>query len=173
MVETEKRYIQSLQIMDDLTIAFRELQRQGFMIDVDFRRVFSNYGEILKANLSFWKRSILPMISSARESGSLLNSTKMLPGFEDIVNWSKCYIDFNISHTDTHNYVRKKQKDNERFGEFVQWCESLNMMNRQTLIDNLSIPMQRLTRYPLMLKNVLKASTDGEERILLQVSSRL
>ncbi|KAE9550864.1 hypothetical protein FO519_005926 [Halicephalobus sp. NKZ332] len=168
MVETEKRYIQSLQIMDDLTIVFRELQRHGFMTDMDFRRVFSNYGEILKTNLSFWKRSVLPMVSSARESGSLLNSTKMLPGFEDIVGWSRCYIDFNISHTDTLNYVRKKQKDNERFAEFVQWCESLNMMNRQTLIDNLSIPMQRLTRYPLMLKNVLKASTDGEERILLQ-----
>uniref|UniRef100_A0AC34PWD4 DH domain-containing protein n=2 Tax=Panagrolaimus sp. JU765 TaxID=591449 RepID=A0AC34PWD4_9BILA len=168
MVETEKRYIQSLQSMDDLTFVFRELQRQGFMTDLDSKRVFSNYGDLLKANLLFWKRGILPMISAARESANLLNPTKMLPGFEDIVNWSRCYIEFNISHTDTLNYVKTKQKDNERFGEFVQWCESLNMMNRQTLIDNLSIPMQRLTRYPLMLKNVIKASVDSEERMLLQ-----
>lgn len=43
------------------------------------------------------------------------------------------------------------------------------MMNRQKLLDALTTPMQRLTRYSLLLKAVLKASGDPEEKQVIQV----
>ena len=155
--------------MDNLNTVLLELQRQGYLTDIAPCQVFLNYGDVLKSNLDFWERGIMPMICEARKSGGPMLASQMYFGFENIEYWSKCYIRFNIDHADSLNYVRKKQKDNEKFAEFVQWCESLNMMNRQTLVDNLSIPMQRLTRYPLMLKNVMKATCDGEEKNKLQV----
>uniref|UniRef100_A0A914YHR4 DH domain-containing protein n=1 Tax=Panagrolaimus superbus TaxID=310955 RepID=A0A914YHR4_9BILA len=168
IIETEKRYIKSLQNMDDLTNVLFELQRQGYLLDIKPAKVFLNYGDLLRNNLEFWERGLLPMILESRESGAPLSPSLMYNGFAQILQWSKFYITFNVGHADSLNYVRKTQKDNEKFGEFVQWCESLNMMNRQTLIDNLSIPMQRLTRYPLMLKNVLKATTDSNEKNNIQ-----
>ena len=160
--------------MDDLTNVLRELQIQGgYLMDIQPSKVFLNYGDLLKNNLVFWNRAILPMIEESRKTGGPLMASLMFDGFKEITVWSECYIKFNVAHADSLNYVRKKQKDNEKFVEFVQWCESLNMMNRQTLIDNLSIPMQRLTRYPLMLKNVLKTTTDNTERIALQVRVNL
>lgn len=44
----------------------------------------------------------------------------MLTGFENIVDWSRFYIKFNIGHSGTHSYVQKKQKDNESFAEFIR-----------------------------------------------------
>jgi pleckstrin domain-containing family G protein 5 len=154
--------------MDDLTNVLIELQRQGFLEKIIPSKVFLNYGDLLRNNLEFWERGLLPMIVESRESGGPLSPSLMYNGFARITEWSKYYIKFNVGHADSLNYVRKTQKDDEKFGEFVQWCESLNMMNRQTLIDNLSIPMQRLTRYPLMLKNVLKATTDNNEKNNIQ-----
>lgn len=46
----------------------------------------------------------------------------MLPGFENIVEWSRCYIEFNVGHSDSHSYMQKKQKENEYFAEFIKVC---------------------------------------------------
>lgn len=52
--------------MEDLTFCFVELQKQGFLRDINSRRVFLNYGELLRCNLAFWNRSILPMLEKTR-----------------------------------------------------------------------------------------------------------
>lgn len=46
----------------------------------------------------------------------------MLTGFENIVDWSRCYIEFNVSYSDSHSYMQKKQKENECFAEFIKVC---------------------------------------------------
>uniref|UniRef100_A0A7E4UNL0 DH domain-containing protein n=1 Tax=Panagrellus redivivus TaxID=6233 RepID=A0A7E4UNL0_PANRE len=168
IIETEKRYIFALRNMVDLSIVLFELQRLGYLNDIEINKVFLNYHSLLGANLMFWKHGIYPMLSHTRETGNPLSPGLMYQGFEDILMWSECYIIFNIDHAGSLSYVRHKLKESERFSEFVAWAEGLPMMNRQTLIDNLSIPMQRLTRYPLMLKNVMKASSDPEDKEVLQ-----
>ncbi|KAI1699380.1 rhoGEF domain-containing protein [Ditylenchus destructor] len=168
IVTTEKRYINLLQNMEDLTFSFAEVQKQGYLRDINSRRVFLNYSELLRCNLAFWNRAILPMLNAAREKSEPLNPRLMLSGFESIVEWSRCYIEFNMGHSDSHSYVQKKQKDNEMFAEFIRWAESHSMMHRQKLLDALSTPMQRLTRYSLLLKAVLKASSDTEEKLAIQ-----
>ena len=55
----------------------------------------------------------------------------------------------------------------------IQWAESQDAMqkNRQRLSDALMNPMQRLTRYSLLLRAVYKPSVDDTERDKLSVSS--
>uniref|UniRef100_A0A158P7E6 DH domain-containing protein n=1 Tax=Angiostrongylus cantonensis TaxID=6313 RepID=A0A158P7E6_ANGCA len=48
------------------------------------------------------------------------------------------------------------------------WAESQESMRRQKLCDTLTSPMQRLTRYSLLLKAVLSNSTDDRERLIIQ-----
>lgn len=43
------------------------------------------------------------------------------------------------------------------------------MMNRQKILDALTTPMQRLTRYSLLLKAVLKATSDTDQKLIIQV----
>lgn len=53
---------------------------------------------------------------------------------------------------------------------YFQWAESQNTMQRQRLLDALTNPMQRLTRYSLLLKAVLKNTIEDEQRGIIQVS---
>uniref|UniRef100_A0A158PFF5 DH domain-containing protein n=1 Tax=Angiostrongylus costaricensis TaxID=334426 RepID=A0A158PFF5_ANGCS len=107
-------------------------------------------------------------VGISRQTHKPLDPVLLLHGFEGISEWSKCYIPFNLGHDDSHTYVQKKQKDNELFREFVQWAESQESMRRQKLCDTLTSPMQRLTRYSLLLKAVLSNSTDDRERLIIQ-----
>ncbi|VDK21311.1 unnamed protein product [Anisakis simplex] len=90
-------------------------------------------------------------------------------GFDRIDEWWPCYTTFIYGHSDCHTYVQKCQKEHELFKEFVAWAESQDTMRRQRLLDALTNPMQRLTRYSLLLKAVVKNSTDDSERELIQV----
>ncbi|KAJ1372425.1 hypothetical protein KIN20_034589 [Parelaphostrongylus tenuis] len=168
IVTTEYRYIKILKNMHDLSCYFIELQKMGYFKDINVARVFLNYTELFTVNVIFWRRAIQPLLDWSRQTHKPLDPVLLLHGFEDISEWSKCYIPFNLGHDDSHTYVQKKQKDNELFREFVQWAESQESMRRQKLCDTLTSPMQRLTRYSLLLKAVLSNSTDDRERLIIQ-----
>ncbi|XGW07657.1 hypothetical protein V3C99_010649 [Haemonchus contortus] len=168
IVTTEYRYIQVLKNMHDLSCYFLELQKMGYFKEISIARVFLNYSELFTVNVIFWRRAIQPLLDFSRQTRKPLDPVLLLNGFEDISEWSKCYIPFNLGHDDSHTYVQKKQKDNEMFREFVQWAESQESMRRQKLCDTLTSPMQRLTRYSLLLKAVLSNSTDDRERLIIQ-----
>ena len=46
----------------------------------------------------------------------------------------------------------------------LQWCETQRDCNRLRLIDILVRPMQRLTKYSLLLKAVLKKTDDVSQK---------
>ena len=46
----------------------------------------------------------------------------------------------------------------------TQWCESRPECKRLKLSDLLVKPMQRLTKYPLLLKAILKKTVDEDKR---------
>lgn len=52
--------------MDELCFFFSELQRDGFMKEVNGARVFLNYKDLYSCNLYFWNRSILPVLNQCR-----------------------------------------------------------------------------------------------------------
>lgn len=49
-----------------------------------------------------------------------------------------------------------------------QWCESKKQCRRLQLKDLLVVPLQRFTRYPLLLKNMEKRSCSEAEKNALQ-----
>ncbi|KAB0358901.1 hypothetical protein FD754_003057 [Muntiacus muntjak] len=49
----------------------------------------------------------------------------------------------------------------------TKWCEQNNQCRRLHLPELLVAPLHRLTRYPLLLKNIWKRSTDSTEKIMI------
>lgn len=169
IIVTEHRYIRLLRFMVDLSFYLCELQSSGFLKDIDRRLVFLNYAQLLNFNVEgFWKRAIEPMLNTSRATGEPLDVRELWAGFEDIAEWSKLYIAFNLSYGESHSYMQKKTKEHEQFREFVLWAESHETLERQKLCDTLSQPMQRLTRYNLLLKAVLKVTSEEAEKKLVQ-----
>lgn len=54
------------------------------------------------------------------------------------------------------------------YNYFSQWCEARPECNRLRLKDFLAKPMQRLTKYPLLLKAVLSKTSTYNSRLKLQ-----
>lgn len=48
-----------------------------------------------------------------------------------------------------------------------QWCEQNEQCRRLHLPELLVAPLHRLTRYPLLLKNIWKRTTDSTEKIMI------
>ena len=46
----------------------------------------------------------------------------------------------------------------------LQWCEARPECHRLKLTDYLAKPMQRLTKYPLLLKQIVKAIDDQQQK---------
>ena len=57
---------------------------------------------------------------------------------------------------------------NNNNNNFLQWCEARPECNRLRLKDFLAKPMQRLTKYPLLLKAILSKTSAYESRLKLQ-----
>ncbi|CAB3404218.1 unnamed protein product [Caenorhabditis bovis] len=165
---SDLRDFQLLRYLVDLSIYLQQLQYSGYLKDIEHRLVFINVRELLHVNVStLWKCSIEPILENSRATGEPLDVRQLWNGFKDIGEWSKCYLAFNLSHGESHAYVQKRTKDHEMFREFVTWAEAQENLDRQKLCDTLSQPMQRLTRYNLLLKALLKVTTNEDERELV------
>ncbi len=105
--------------MTDLQNYLLALQKEGYLKDIDQRMVFRNFDDLYRCNLLFWKSSIMPLLIESRTTGQPFNPTLMHVGFDNIDQWSRYYIKFNLEYTDSHAYVQRKQKENEMFREFV------------------------------------------------------
>uniref|UniRef100_A0A672II00 Rho guanine nucleotide exchange factor (GEF) 11 n=1 Tax=Salarias fasciatus TaxID=181472 RepID=A0A672II00_SALFA len=57
--------------------------------------------------------------------------------------------------------IKNKRRKDPRFAHIIQECEASPLCRRQQLKDLLVAEMQRLTKYPLLLDNILK-HTEGE-----------
>jgi len=66
IVSTERRYILQLQLLEDLEWCLIELQRQGYLRDINRHCVFLNYSQLLRCNLHFWASAIGPMLQKSR-----------------------------------------------------------------------------------------------------------
>uniref|UniRef100_A0A8R1DWD0 DH domain-containing protein n=2 Tax=Caenorhabditis japonica TaxID=281687 RepID=A0A8R1DWD0_CAEJA len=169
IVTTEHRYIKLLRYLSDLCFYLTSLQNSGFLKDVENRFVFSNFVQLCNVNYEYlWLPSIEPMLNHSRNSGDLLDLNFLVSGFQGIENWSRCYTIFHLAHSESLKHIQKRLKDNEQFRDFVTWAESQENLDRQKLIDTLSQPMQRLTRYNLLLKALLKVTADENEREMLR-----
>ncbi|XP_023387327.1 pleckstrin homology domain-containing family G member 7 isoform X6 [Pteropus vampyrus] len=63
-------------------------------------------------------------------------------------------------------YLESLRQRND-FGIYLKWCEQNEQCRRLHLPELLVAPLHRLTRYPLLLKNIWKRSTDSTEKIMI------
>ncbi|VDP18161.1 unnamed protein product [Soboliphyme baturini] len=107
------------------------------------------------------------MLQYSRQTEEPLQPAKMEEGFQYFSQFFTPYIPYCLAHVDMLCYIRQKYKESEVFREFLLWVQSKRTLGRLHLTDLLAKPMQRLTKYPLLLKAVLRNTTDGDGRASL------
>uniref|UniRef100_A0A671RIE1 Pleckstrin homology domain-containing family G member 5-like n=1 Tax=Sinocyclocheilus anshuiensis TaxID=1608454 RepID=A0A671RIE1_9TELE len=165
LLQTESDYIKKLHVITDLFLCgLLNLQESGLLSEVEPVRLFSNIQDIVQLHTSLWAEVMLPALEKARQKRSVINPTELHQGFSTFGFRFKPYIHYCMEEEACMEYMRTLLKDNELFRIYVTWAETHKQCNRLKLTDMLVKPHQRLTKYPLLLKSVLKKTDDPPTR---------
>ncbi|XP_053833405.1 pleckstrin homology domain-containing family G member 7 [Vidua macroura] len=142
------------------------LQRNEFLLDVDLWRLFANLEELNKISLSFLKTFFETVKKHVRKSDSPMDFSSVLRMFfqGDLCQTHQIYC---LNYTSAIFYL-EKLRQREDFSIYLKWCEQNEQCKRLHLPELLVAPLHRLTRYPLLLNNIWKRSTDETEKNFIQ-----
>ncbi|XP_014882637.1 pleckstrin homology domain-containing family G member 5-like [Poecilia latipinna] len=172
LLNTEATYIKKLRVITDLfQCGLLNLQESGLLTDVEPTKLFSNIQEIVRLHIALWNQVMLPVLKKAREARALLDPTHLHDGFRTFGSRFQPYIHYCMEEESCMEYMRTLLRDNEPFRTYVTWAETHKQCNRLKLADMLAKPHQRLTKYPLLLKSILKKTDEPSARDI--VSSML
>ncbi|XP_074601132.1 uncharacterized protein LOC141855126 isoform X1 [Brevipalpus obovatus] len=169
LLDTEVSYIKRLKVISDLFLTcLVSLQNECLLNDIDTERMFSNITQVYSANHYFWMNHLLPMLKASRENHQPLNPIIMKDGFLKFEDIFHPYLNYCLEHSNCLHYVKEKHKESELFKAYVVWCETRKDCDRLRLMDLLVKPMQRLTKYSLLLKAILKKTESDSQRMALE-----
>ncbi|GAB6031283.1 hypothetical protein CHUAL_009083 [Chamberlinius hualienensis] len=161
LLTTEVSYIQKLKVIRDLFMAcLCNLQNEKILTEIDFEVLFGNINELLQSNLSLWKKCLLPMLNHSRVTRQPFDPSIMKETFYKFDHLFAPYIKFFLEQNSCIQHLKEFYQDNELFKTYLAWCEAQKECNRQRLVDLMVKPMERLTKYALILKVVHKRSDD-------------
>ncbi|XP_056648248.1 pleckstrin homology domain-containing family G member 5 isoform X1 [Diorhabda sublineata] len=173
LIKTEVAYIKTLKVVTDLFLAcLKDLQSKNLLKEIDTDKLFSNITEILDANVVFWRNTLFPLVRDMRKYKRPSCIENMLEGFHSIQDIFQPYYKYCAEQSRCQHYCRENL-DSEVFTAYLTWCESQKECNRLRLMDILVQPMQRLTKYGLLLKAILKNTDEDVERENLQTMIKM
>ncbi|KAL6119453.1 plekhg5 [Pungitius sinensis] len=165
LLQTEATYIKKLRVITDLFLCgLLNLQESGLLTEVEPAKVFSNIHEIIRLHTLLWNQVMLPVLEKAREARALLDPTDLHHGFKTFGSRFQPYIRYCMEEESCMENIRTLHRDNELFRTYVTWAETNKQCNRLKLADMLAKPHQRLTKYPLLLKSVVKKTDEPSAR---------
>ncbi|XP_051517811.1 pleckstrin homology domain-containing family G member 5 isoform X2 [Myxocyprinus asiaticus] len=161
LIQTEATYIKKLRVIIDLFLCgLLNLQDNSLLSEVEPVRLFSNIHDIVCLHSRLWVQVMFPALEKARSTQSLIEPTDLQQGFSTFASRFQPYIRYCMEEESCLEYMRSLLRDNELFKIYVTWGETNKQCNRLKLADMLAKPHQRLTKYPLLLKTILKKTDD-------------
>ncbi|KAK3104745.1 hypothetical protein FSP39_009161 [Pinctada imbricata] len=171
LLNTEVQYLKSLRVITDLFMCcLINLQSESLLNEIDTEQLFSNINDIVRVNCDFWENHLLKVLKDAREMREPLNPSDMKDGFKKFPELFSPYTKYCIEQKPCTEYMKARYSDNDLFKTFVVWAETQKQCNRLKLTDLLVKPMQRLTKYSLLLQAILrKTECERQRRDLLEM----
>ncbi|XP_055534939.1 uncharacterized protein LOC129724241 isoform X2 [Wyeomyia smithii] len=164
LVTTEVYYILALQTVTDLFLAcLEDIQSHNILTDIDQNKLFSNIRDICESNLKFWTYYLYPMVKESAETKQPMSVCKFKDGFIKFSAIFHPYTKYCAEQSTCQYYCKELYQNNSLFMSYCAWCESQKMCNRLRLADILVRPMQRLTKYGLLLVAIKKHIADEHE----------
>ncbi|XP_036981763.2 pleckstrin homology domain-containing family G member 7 isoform X2 [Artibeus jamaicensis] len=143
------------------------LQTYEYLLDVDLWRLFANLEELSQTSFGFVS-SLFATIKDYLDTSETSPSMDFIPVLMKCFRGSLCqsHQTYCLNYSAAVFYLESlKQRDD--FGIYLKWCEQNEQCRRLHLSELLVAPLHRLTRYPLLLKNIWKRSTDATEKIMI------
>ncbi|XP_023662827.1 uncharacterized protein plekhg6 isoform X2 [Paramormyrops kingsleyae] len=168
LLYTELNYISKLTVVTDIVMgALTHLHRNGFLQEMTLEYLFSNLPSVLDAHRCFWEEVMLPMLLEARHTGGPFKPLMLEEGFLQFSQRFSSYLRYCRDEENIMEFARR-QMDNPLFHAYIKWVENCPGCGRMRLGDMQAKPHQRITKYPLLLREVLKCTQDPQTQYALR-----
>ncbi|XP_076588223.1 pleckstrin homology domain-containing family G member 7 [Chaetodon auriga] len=162
-------FLDQLMVLKEVFSAtLTNLQTRNCLIDIDSWRLFANLNELCLVSFGFLN-NLLRVIKDTleiTEGGGPTLLELLSKAFQESI--CHCLQTYCLNYSKALLYL-DSLKPREDFGSYVKWCERKEQCRRLQLRDLLVAPLQRLTRYPLLLRNIVKRCPMEDETRGLQV----
>lgn len=162
-------FLDQLMVLKEVFLAtLTNLQMRNCLSDVDSWRLFANLNELCLVSFGFLN-NLLRVIKDTleiTEGGGPTLLELLSKAFQESV--CHCLQKYCLNYSTALLYL-DSLKPREDFGSYVKWCERNEQCRRLQLRDLSVAPLQRLTRYPLLLRNIAKRCQTEDETRGLQV----
>ncbi len=170
LISTECSHIKTTKVIIDVFMSClinlkSTEQTSDHFKDIDIRKLFCNIIEVFNCNLTFWQRYLHPIILNLSASQTpLIDPLSLVDGFSEFKNLFSPYEEFILEKNNSLDYFKQKSNDNEHFNKFILWAENHPLVGRLKIADFMMIPVQRLTKYQLLIEKVYQFTEDSSKR---------
>ncbi|KAK7912645.1 hypothetical protein WMY93_012856 [Mugilogobius chulae] len=168
-------FLDQLMVLKEVFLStLRDLQARNCLPDIDDWRLFANLQELCLVSFGFLN-NLLRVIKDTLAINDGGGPTLLELLSKASVSGKRCHClqKYCLNYSTALLYL-DSLKPREDFGSYVKWCERNEQCRRLQLRDLLVAPLQRLTRYPLLLRNIAKRlETEDEIRGLSSVAEQV
>ncbi|XP_058395481.1 rho guanine nucleotide exchange factor 11 isoform X1 [Diceros bicornis minor] len=155
---TEASHLRTLRVLD--LIFYQRMKKENLMPREELARLFPNLPELIEIHNS-WCEAMRKL----REEGPIIKeiSDLMLARFDGPAReeLQQVAAQFCSYQSIALELIKTRQRKESRFQLFMQEAESHPQCRRLQLRDLIISEMQRLTKYPLLLENIIKHTEGG------------
>ena len=144
LIKTEATYVRDLQLVVELFYA----PLQNLLASTELTIIFGNIEQLLLVN-----SQLLSSLEAAQCAQKFMID-KIGDVFSQHLESLNCYLEYCGSQMKSSKLLQKKRKEKPRIGEFLKECQKNPRCRSLDLSSFLLEPMQRITRYPLLFKQV-------------------
>ncbi|XP_027385438.1 rho guanine nucleotide exchange factor 11 isoform X3 [Bos indicus x Bos taurus] len=155
---TEASHLRTLRVLD--LIFYQRMKKEGLLPREELARLFPNLPELIEIHNS-WCEAMRKL----REEGPIIKEVSDLmlarfdgPAREELQEVAAQFCSYQSIALEL---IKTRQRKESRFQLFMQEAESHPQCRRLQLRDLIISEMQRLTKYPLLLENIIKHTEGG------------
>ncbi|KAB0387628.1 hypothetical protein FD755_002584 [Muntiacus reevesi] len=152
---TEASHLRTLRVLD--LIFYQRMKKEGLLPREELARLFPNLPELIEIHTMRKLREEGPII---KEVSDLMLARFDGPAREELQQVAAQFCSYQSIALEL---IKTRQRKESRFQLFMQEAESHPQCRRLQLRDLIISEMQRLTKYPLLLENIIK-HTEGRAR---------
>ncbi|KAG5273464.1 hypothetical protein AALO_G00151580 [Alosa alosa] len=162
-------FLDQLMVLKEVFLTtLNDLQLRDCLQDIDSWRLFANLNELCLVSFDFLT-SLLRVIKESWQDSDSDNTQALLALLKKAFGESICHClqKYCLNYSTAILYL-DSLKPREDFGSYVKVFVCSSAAPGPSAADLLVVPLQRFTRYPLLLKNVSKRTQSPEEESALQ-----
>ncbi|XP_048860845.1 intersectin-2-like [Brienomyrus brachyistius] len=155
LIETEERYMADLQLV--LEVFYKPMSESGRLTDVEMAMIFVNWKDLIMSNTKLHKA-----LRVRKKTGGEKMPVQMIGDIlASELSHMQAYIRFCSCQLNGAALLQQKTDKEPEFKDFLKKIATDHRCKGMPLSSFLLKPMQRITRYPLIIKNILENTPEN------------